>query len=301
MHLLGDDPFGAVGGHRAELVRGLDNLWVTLPTWHTDDPRARAGAVQWTARDDEKGLANGLRRGEEIEVIAKHIAHRVSGSERREVFQQQITFFSQSSAAIPDSADSGALYFFIRLSGRATHRSRVAMDKALRENMEAQRDRLLDQLTDLEELKDELEPEEYEESKKDTIEQLKEFEASLQKMTKGDMTLDDSMTATRLAIRAAISDAFKTPEVIRLFAKKEPAALRRRLAELDRDVKLGKLDEAQTKAQKLEILVALKKLKEPLDAAEEAFLKTNMTTSMSEFEAVADDSGDVKNFPGSSG
>ena len=63
MHLLGDDPFGAVGGHRAELVRGLDNLWVTLPTWHMDDPRARAGAVQWTARDDEKGLANGLRRG----------------------------------------------------------------------------------------------------------------------------------------------------------------------------------------------------------------------------------------------
>ena len=59
-------------------------------------------------------------------------------------------------------------------------------------------------------------------------------------MVAGNMTLQSELEATRMAIRAAISDAFKTPEVIRLFAKKEPAALRRRLAEIDRDVKLGK-------------------------------------------------------------
>ena len=34
------------------------------------------------------------------------------------------------------------------------------------------------------------------------------------------------------AIRAAISDAFKTPEVIRMFAKKQPGQLRQRLAEV---------------------------------------------------------------------
>lgn len=34
------------------------------------------------------------------------------------------------------------------------------------------------------------------------------------------------------AIRAAISQAFKTPEVIRLFAKKQPGQLRTRLAEV---------------------------------------------------------------------
>ena len=34
------------------------------------------------------------------------------------------------------------------------------------------------------------------------------------------------------AIQAAISDAFKTPEVIRLFAKKQPGQLRQRLAEV---------------------------------------------------------------------
>ena len=33
-------------------------------------------------------------------------------------------------------------------------------------------------------------------------------------------------------IRAAISDAFKTPEVIQMFAKKQPGQLRQRLAEV---------------------------------------------------------------------
>ena len=34
------------------------------------------------------------------------------------------------------------------------------------------------------------------------------------------------------AIQAAISQAFKTPEVIKLFAKKQPGQLRQRLAEV---------------------------------------------------------------------
>lgn len=34
------------------------------------------------------------------------------------------------------------------------------------------------------------------------------------------------------AIQAAISDAFKTPEVIRLFAKKQPGQLRQRLTDV---------------------------------------------------------------------
>ena len=34
------------------------------------------------------------------------------------------------------------------------------------------------------------------------------------------------------AIQAAISEAFKTPEVIRLFAKKQPGKLRQRLSEV---------------------------------------------------------------------
>ena len=69
-----------------------------------------------------------------------------------------------------------------------------------------------------------------------------------------------------------------------MFAKKEPAALRRRLAEIDRDVKLGKLDFANVSAQAAEILVALKRLGEPLAPKEEAFLAQNKSVSLAEFD-----------------
>lgn len=111
-------------------------------------------------------------------------------------------------------------------------------------------------------------------------------------MTAGNMTLQSEFEATRQAVRAAISQAFKTPEVIRLFAKKEPVELRKRLANIDRDVKLGKIEFASVSAQAAEILIALKKLGEHLEPSEEAFLAQNKTASMADFEAVGD-GGDV--------
>ena len=45
----------------------------------------------------------------------------------------------------------------------------------------------------------------------------------------GDVSLVDHVNAMQLAIQAAISDAFKTPEVLRLFVKKQPGQLRQRV------------------------------------------------------------------------
>ena len=52
--------------------------------------------------------------------------------------------------------------------------------------------------------------------------QLKEFQASLAKMASGSMTLQSSLEATRLAVQAAVSSAFQTPEVSRRFASTPP-------------------------------------------------------------------------------
>ena len=79
--------------------------------------------------------------------------------------------------------------------------------------------------------------------------QLEEFEQSLEKMKEGNMTLVSELNSVQLAIQTTIRNAFKTPEVIRLFAKKEPAELRKRLANIDRDVKLGKIEFATVSAQ----------------------------------------------------
>lgn len=74
--------------------------------------------------------------------------------------------------------------------------------------------------------------EEYEETKHDTIEQLNEFNQSLNKMKSGNLSLIDDVNAMQIAIQGAISDAFRTPEVIQMFARKEQPQLKQRLAEV---------------------------------------------------------------------
>ncbi|XP_013384806.1 protein LZIC-like [Lingula anatina] len=157
----------------------------------------------------------------------------------------------------------------------------------LKQNLEEQLDRLIQQLKDLEECKEDLDADEYEETKNDTIEQLKDFQDSLENMMKGNMSLVDELNGMQLAIQAAISEAFKTPEVIRMFAKKQPGQLRQRLAELDRDAKIGKLSTEQATSQSVEILTALKKLGESLTPTEEAYLQSNSSASLKQFEKVS--------------
>ncbi|KAK3583405.1 hypothetical protein CHS0354_040371 [Potamilus streckersoni] len=153
--------------------------------------------------------------------------------------------------------------------------------------LEEQLERLMQQLTDLEEMKDDLEPGEYEETKSETIEQLKEFKESMDKMMAGNLSLVDELNEMQLAIQAAISEAFKTPEVIRMFAKKQPGQLRQRLAEINRDSKIGKIAKSLAVEQSVEILTALKKLGETLTPEEEAFLQSNSSASLKEFEKVS--------------
>ena len=70
---------------------------------------------------------------------------------------------------------------------------------------------------------------------------MQEIETQLNKLLAGDVSLVTEFGAMRLALQAAIADAFQTPEVIRLFAKKEPDALRTRLAAIQQDHKLTRL------------------------------------------------------------
>jgi hypothetical protein len=46
----------------------------------------------------------------------------------------------------------------------------------------------------------------------------------------------------QVAIRNAVAEAFKTPDVIKIFAAREPGKLRERLLELERHYKLGSVN-----------------------------------------------------------
>jgi len=161
----------------------------------------------------------------------------------------------------------------------------------LKHNLEEQLDRLLNQLKDLEECREDLDDDEYEETKRETLEQMQEFEETLKKMVAGNMSLVDQLNGMQLAIQAAISEAFKTPEVIRMFAKKQPDQLRQKLAQMQRDVNLGKLAEIAYTQQGVEILTALKKLGETLTPAEMEFLEKNSNAALNKFEEVTGDVG----------
>ncbi|XP_029196650.2 protein LZIC-like isoform X1 [Acropora millepora] len=166
----------------------------------------------------------------------------------------------------------------------------------LKQNLEEQLDRLVAQLADLEECKEDLDDDEYEETKSETVEQLKEFKGTLDKFAAGNVTLVDEISSMQLAIQAAISDAFKTPEVIRLFAKKQPGQLRQRLAEMQRDLKTGHLSQTAYTQQAVEILTALKKLGEQLKPVEAEFLAVNTNAALSTFEKVSENIGSGDNL-----
>lgn len=175
----------------------------------------------------------------------------------------------------------------------------------LRKNAEEQVERLMTQLSDLDELREarvrrthparalrraqELGEEEHARQREATQAQLAEFNASLERLMAGDVTLVDALGAMKLAVQAAVSSAFRTPEVIKLFALAQPAGLRQRLAGLQRDKKLGKISKAAATAQALEILTALKKLGDALSEDEAFFLAEHMTDRLAAFETVTAD------------
>uniref|UniRef100_A0A7S0SJE1 Beta-catenin-interacting ICAT domain-containing protein n=1 Tax=Mantoniella antarctica TaxID=81844 RepID=A0A7S0SJE1_9CHLO len=166
----------------------------------------------------------------------------------------------------------------------------MSQNAELRASAAEQVTRLLTQLADLEELRAELEEDEYEDSKADTLQQLEEFKASLARMAAGDVTLVDDLECIRLATQAAVSRAFQTPEILRMFALKQPMQLRERLTVLQRDRKLGKGIAAATySVEVVEILTALKKLGGDLSGEERAFLQDNITSGLAAFEKVVDE------------
>ena len=156
-------------------------------------------------------------------------------------------------------------------------------------NLQQQITRLTDQLAELEEFKEELEEDEYVEIKQETLQELKEVQETADKMAEGNISLLDSLGAAALAMRAAVSNAFQTPDIISMFAKAQPAQLRNKFDELQRDLKLGKVSKEHFTQQTIEVLTALQRLGEQLSSQEEQFLRTNMTENMRHFAELSND------------
>eukprot|EP00667_Euglena_gracilis_P022691 EG_transcript_25344 len=160
----------------------------------------------------------------------------------------------------------------------------------LKAQVREQLDRLFTQLEDCEEMKEDLRPEEYEQLKRETLAQLQEFQLSLQRMEAGSgPSLVSELGAVKLALQAACTDAFQTPEVLRLFASQQPHLLRSKLEEVKIQYTLKKLPANVYEQRSLEILSALESMGEPLSADEQHFVEANMTEAMKKFVAFKSD------------
>jgi len=161
-----------------------------------------------------------------------------------------------------------------------------AETQILRENINDQLNRLFTQLEDLEELKEEFSAAEYAETRSETLNQLSDFQAFLSASMKGDLTLINEFGAASLAIQAAVSQAFKTPEVIRLFAQRQPEQLRQRLATLQSMYRMKKISLESVSRQSVEILIALKKMGVELTEEEAATLDKYGGSAVSQLEDI---------------
>ena len=156
------------------------------------------------------------------------------------------------------------------------------VDTTLKENAHEQLDRLVAQLSDLEESKHDLGEDEYNEVRQETLEQLKEFQISLARMNSGDVSLRDTT-------RAILTEAFKTPDIIKMFAERRSGGLRQKLLEVERDMKIGKLASIEYDNYKVEILGALQKISPgDLSSEEKAFLSAKANGALKSFMSLGD-------------
>lgn len=131
-------------------------------------------------------------------------------------------------------------------------------DSGLKAQLEEQVRRFETDLKDCEDMKDDLDQEEYENIKKTATEQLAEAKASLAKLTSGSLSLTTEAEAVKQATLDSISSAFQADDVRKMFESRKPDLLRERVEVLSQDVKLGKISQEQFAIAKLESIQALK-------------------------------------------
>ena len=74
----------------------------------------------------------------------------------------------------------------------------------------------------------------------------------------GNVSVQSQVSAMQLTARAAVSNAFRAPQLILEYSRREPAQLRSRITDLEREMKLGRITEAQGLLQYIWLLTKCK-------------------------------------------
>lgn len=137
-----------------------------------------------------------------------------------------------------------------------------------------------------------LTPAEYDQMKEETIDQINEFTATLDRMHKGDSTLDSKFTQMRQSIRQAIAAAFNATETRRMFGDQNAVELESQLVALEQALKLKRLTPDEYDGQKMVLLTQLQDGGRRLAAEDRLFVDTRYQRLLEQMEQVEDDGQD---------
>lgn len=128
---------------------------------------------------------------------------------------------------------------------------------------------------------------EYQELKAEFLDQSKEFTETLERMNKGDVTVNNKVTILKQELRNVIAKSFNTLEIIKIFGYKLEDELEKQLYSLNEDYKLKRIGKEEMEMKRLEILNRLKSQNEQKLTKEDLdFLESKTRQELSQLDSL---------------
>lgn len=121
------------------------------------------------------------------------------------------------------------------------------------------------------------------------MEQIKEFSETLQRMNKGDVTLNNKLSIMKESIRTAIASSFNTLEMIKMFGAQDLSEFEKQLMNIDEDFRLKKISKEDFEFKKNEILTKLKEEGRVLSTDDMHFLEKQNSDYLQQMEKICDE------------
>ena len=128
---------------------------------------------------------------------------------------------------------------------------------------------------------------EYQEMKAEFLDQSKEFTETLERMNKGDLSVNNRVTVLKHELRNVIAKSFNTLEIIKIFGYKLEDELEKQLYSLNEDYKLKRIGKEEMEVKRLEILNKLKHQNEHKLTKEDLdFLESKSRQELSQLDSL---------------
>lgn len=135
----------------------------------------------------------------------------------------------------------------------------------------------------------ELDIQEYIELKSEFLDQTRAVSEALERMNKGDVTVNNKYAVMKQELRSAIANSFNTLDIIKIFGLKLENELERQLTSLKEDFKLKRIGTVEMEAKQMEILNKIKLQNEKLLTKEDLdFLDSKSRQELLQLDSIDD-------------